>query len=175
MMVFSIIIYIKVFLISPLMIIFECLIRYFFIFISLSYPYIVAIGASSGGLEEINSFFDYTIELNVSYVIIHHFSKENTSTLVELLARHSRILVKYATDQMQVEANVVYILPNNSLVTIENYRFHIKPPLTAEFSKFSIDHFFSSLAYCCKRKTIGIILSGTGTDGVAGLKMIKNE
>lgn len=137
-------------------------------------PYIIALGASTGGLEEINSFFDFTEKLDVSYVIIHHFSKENISTLVELLSRHSKLSVQNATDQMYILPNVVYILPEGFKVTIKNYQFHMQLATVSGDRVFSIDHFFSSLASCCGRKALGVILSGMGTDGSEGLKAIKH-
>lgn len=136
-------------------------------------PYIIALGASMGGLEEINSFFDFTEKLNASYVIIHHFSKENISTLVELLSRHSKLSVQDATDQMRILPNMVYILPEGFKVAIKDYKFHMQLAHTPGDPVFSIDHFFSSLASCCGSKAFGVILSGMGTDGVKGLKAIK--
>jgi two-component system CheB/CheR fusion protein len=141
----------------------------------MNYPYIIAIGASSGGLEEINSFFDYTEKLNASYVIIHHFSKENTSSLVELLSRHSKMLVKNAANNMPIAKNVVYILPENQSVTIDKYDFSIEPLTSGSKNNFNIDLFFDSLATCYKEKAIGVIFSGTGSDGLIGLTAIKDN
>lgn len=135
--------------------------------------YIVTIGASSGGLEELNSFFDYTIALDVSYVIVHHFSMENTSRLVELISRHSKLPIVVAEDQMKLKINTVYLLPIDSMITIQKYCFHFKPPVADGLSELKIDLLLRSVAICCGSKAIGVLLSGMGVDGVDSLKEIK--
>ena len=82
--------------------------------------HIIAIGASSGGMEEINSFFDHTPLDGVSYVIIQHLSPDFKSRMVELLARHSKLVVEQAEDAMDVKCNQVYLIPSDKFMTIQD-------------------------------------------------------
>jgi len=75
--------------------------------------HIIAIGASAGGMEEINVFFDHTPLDGVAYVIIQHLSSDFKSRMVELLARHSKLIVKEAENGMTVICNEVYLIPHD--------------------------------------------------------------
>jgi len=136
--------------------------------------FIVAIGAPSGGLEEINSFFDYTAPSGLAYVIIHHLSLENADSLIGLISRHSKLPVRLAGNGMRVKKDTVYLLPVDQVVTIESYCFLFQPADKAQSLNSTIDVFFKSLAACCGSKGIGVVLSGAGRDGTAYLKEIKN-
>jgi two-component system, chemotaxis family, CheB/CheR fusion protein len=78
--------------------------------------YIIAIGASAGGMEEINSFFDNTPLDGVAYVIIQHLSADFKSRMVELLGKHSILRVREAEEEMPIERNVVYLIPNDKFI-----------------------------------------------------------
>src|ERR1700735_3110229 len=80
--------------------------------------HIIAIGASAGGMEEINSFFDHTPLDRVSYIIIQHLSSDFKSRMLELLERHSKLAVVEATDGLTISSNVVYLIPHNKYMTI---------------------------------------------------------
>ena len=67
--------------------------------------HIIAIGASAGGMEEINSFFDHTPCDGVAYIIVQHLSPDFKSRIVDLLSRHSKLVVKEAEDNMEVKSN----------------------------------------------------------------------
>ncbi|MFD2034273.1 CheR family methyltransferase [Belliella marina] len=136
--------------------------------------YIIAIGASAGGMEAIHSLFDHTPEDGVAYVIIQHLSPDHKSFMAELLAKHSKLKISVAEDKMYVEANRVYLMPKGKNMTIKNRKLlltdsHAKQPNTA------IDIFFDSLAMESGNKSIAIILSGTGTDGTKGISSIKKN
>lgn len=136
--------------------------------------HIIAIGASAGGLEEINSFFDHTPSDAVSYIIIQHLSADFKSRMVELLARHSKLEVKQAEEGMAVECNKVYLIPNDQMMTIYNDTLYLTPKEKGNTPHLTIDIFFSSLAANSQERAIGIILSGLGSDGAEGIKAIKN-
>ena len=90
---------------------------------SSSHPHhIIAIGASAGGMEEINLFFDHTPLDGVAYVIIQHLSADFKSRMVELLSRHSKLEVFEAENGTQVKCNEVYLIPNDSFMTIRDGR-----------------------------------------------------
>jgi two-component system CheB/CheR fusion protein len=87
--------------------------------------HIIAIGASAGGMEEINTFFDHTPLDGVSYIIVQHLSSDFKSRMVELLARHSKLVVKEAQDGMKVQSNQVYLIPNDKFMTIGRGKLHL--------------------------------------------------
>lgn len=137
-------------------------------------PFIIAIGASAGGMEAIHLLFDHTPEDGVAYVIIQHLSPDHKSFMAELLAKHSKLKISVAENEMFVETNHVYLMPQGKNMTIKDRRLFltdIKPfqPNT------SIDIFFDSLAECHKEKSIAVILSGTGSDGTKGIAAIKRN
>ncbi|MEO6819678.1 MAG: chemotaxis protein CheB [Ginsengibacter sp.] len=137
--------------------------------------YIIAIGASAGGLEEIISFFDHTPMDGVSYIIVQHLSPDFKSRMVELLARHSKLEVTEAEDGMTVEMNQVYLIPNDKFMAISNGKLYLSKKDKEHGPNLTINRFFNSLAADIGSKAIAIILSGLGYDGTEGIKSIKNE
>jgi two-component system CheB/CheR fusion protein len=135
--------------------------------------YIIAIGASAGGMEEINSFFDHTPLDGVSYIIIQHLSSDFKSRMVELLAKHSKLVVNEAKNDMQVISNQVYLIPNDKFMTIRGGKLYLSYNETVKGPHLTINVFFKSLADDCGKKVIGVILSGLGSDGTEGIKAIK--
>lgn len=130
--------------------------------------YIIAIGASAGGMEEINSFFDNTPLDGVAYVIIQHLSQDFKSRMVELLGKHSILKVVEAEEEMIVKRNEVYIIPNDKFMIIKDGKLH----LTGKGKKgphLTINTFFTSLAKDCGTKAIAVVLSGLGSDGSLGI------
>ena len=108
--------------------------------------HIIAIGASAGGMSEINLFFDHTPLDEVSYVIIQHLSPDFKSRMADLLARHSKLKVKEAEDDMRVECNQVYLIPSDKYMTISNDRLHLTNKAKKHGPHLTIDAFFKSLA-----------------------------
>jgi len=137
--------------------------------------YIIAIGASAGGMEEINIFFDHTALDSVSYIIVQHLSPVFKSRMVELLAHHSKLLVKEAEEGMLVTVNEVYLIPNNKYMTIDGGILHLSDKEPVKGPHFTINKFFDSLAAYCGPKAIGVILSGLGNDGTDGAAAIKKN
>lgn len=137
-------------------------------------PYIIAIGASAGGMEAIHLLFDHTPEDEVSYVIIQHLSPDHKSFMVELLEKHSKLEVSIAENEMIVEPNRVYLMPQGKNMTIRNRTLFLNEINSLQPNK-SIDIFFDSLALSHKNKSIAIILSGTGSDGTKGIAAIKRN
>ena len=135
--------------------------------------HIIAIGASAGGMEEINSFFDHTPLDGVSYIIIQHLSSDFKSRMVELLAKHSKLEVKEAENEMAVESNKVYLIPSDKFMTIGDGKLHLTGKEKGKPPHLTINSFFNSLAADCGSKAIGVILSGLGSDGTEGIKAIK--
>ena len=136
--------------------------------------YIVAIGASAGGLEAIHEFFDNTGEnSSVSFIVIQHLSPDYKSLLVELVSKHTHMKVFEAEHDMQVQRNCVYVIPNNKLMTIRDGRLRLSEKSVDKGPNTAIDTFLFSLAKDKGGYGIAIILSGTGSDGTRGAEAIK--
>ena len=134
--------------------------------------YIIAIGASAGGLEAISAFFDYTPLDAVSYILIQHLSADFKSQMAQILTRHSKMEIVDVTKDMDVESNKVYLIPSSKFMTIKNGRLILSDKKDQQRPHLTIDHFFISLAEERGDKAIGIILSGTGYDGSKGIEAI---
>ena len=139
------------------------------------YPFpIVGIGASAGGLEALEGFFrQISPDSGMAYVIIQHLDPSHKSLMGELLQRLTSIPVCELEDGMAAEANHAYLNPPNKQVVIFNGRFQLLDPVKTHGLNLPIDAFFRSLAEDQGRNAIGIIVSGTGSDGSLGLKAIK--
>ena len=136
--------------------------------------YIIAIGASAGGMEEIHHFFDNTPLDAVSYVIVQHLSPDFKSRMVELLKKHSKLKVQEAEENMQVEENHVYFIPNKNYMTIDSEgKLHLTEKESMKRPHLTVDVFLYSLAEAYGKKAIAVILSGTGTDGTKGVVAVK--
>jgi len=136
-------------------------------------PYIVAIGASAGGLEAIHDFFDnMPVNGNLSFIIIQHLSPDYKSLLVELVSKHTNMKVFEAQHNVLVEKHCVYVIPNDKLLTIEEGRLQLSNKKIEKAPNTAIDIFLSSLAKDRGEKAIAVILSGTGTDGTKGAREI---
>jgi two-component system CheB/CheR fusion protein len=136
---------------------------------------IVGIGASAGGLEalqELVSHLPQDIE-NVAIVIAQHLSPTYKSMLVQLLSRQTQLEVVEVKNRMPVSAGKIYITPPDSDIYIRKNFFILEKPASATGPKPSVDAFFGSLALEKGNKSIGIILSGTGSDGAAGIRAMK--
>lgn len=136
--------------------------------------HIIAIGASAGGLEELNTFFDHTPLDGIAYVIVQHLSPDFKSHIVELLSKHSKLLVKEAENKMLVKTNVVYLIPNNKYLTIKSGYLFLTAKDKGKGPNLTVNTFFNSLAADCGKKAIGVILSGLGSDGTEGILAIKD-
>lgn len=130
--------------------------------------HIIAIGASAGGMDEINSFFDHTPLDGVSYVIIQHLSSDFKSRMLELLGRHSKLVVKEAENGMPVLCNEVYLIPNDKYMTIRDGSLYLTDKEHIKGPHLTINTFFNSLAADFGEKAIGVVLSGLGSDGTEG-------
>ncbi|MBB6274129.1 two-component system CheB/CheR fusion protein [Pedobacter cryoconitis] len=138
--------------------------------------YIVAIGASAGGLEAIHEFFDNMPQSSdFAFVVIQHLSSEHKSLLVELVSKHTQMKVIEAAHDMAIQQGFVYIIPNNKLMTVSNGRLKLADKSKLKAPNMAIDMFLHTLAKDKKEKAIAIILSGTGTDGTKGIQSIKEQ
>src|ERR1051325_575642 len=135
---------------------------------------IVGLGASAGGLEALEKFFAHVpADCGIAFVVVTHQHPGHTSLLPELLGKCTRMRVRVAEDGMTVEPNCVYMSqPEGYLAILDGALYMIEPAESGPL-RLPIDYFFRSLAEDQKEKAIGVVLSGTGTDGTLGLKAIK--
>ena len=137
---------------------------------------IVGIGASAGGLEALEQFFENTPEHSgMAFVVIQHLDPNHIGIMPELLQRITKMKVFQATDALKVKPNCVYVIPPNKSLSILNGALHLFDPVELRGLRLPVDIFFRSLASDRHEKSIGIILSGMGSDGSLGLKAIKEE
>ncbi|RAJ37212.1 CheR family methyltransferase [Pedobacter cryoconitis] len=135
--------------------------------------YIIAIGASAGGLDAISAFFDYTPLDGVSYIVIQHLSPDFKSQMVQLLSRHSKLHIAEATHGIQIESNKVYLIPSSDFMQVKDGRLLLSDKKDKPRPHMTIDHFFISLAKEQGNKAIAVILSGSGNDGTKGAEAIR--
>ena len=138
---------------------------------------VVGVGASAGGVEAFKGFFEnMPADSGLAFVVILHLPVDGRSLLPEILSRWTGMRVVEANEGCVVEANCVYVPPAGAVVTFAEGRLHPHTHGLAEPREMvPIDIFFSSLANALKEEAIGIVLSGTGSDGALGLKAIKSQ
>lgn len=135
---------------------------------------VAAIGASAGGLEPIEQFFDaMPANSECAFIIIQHLSPDFRSLMDELLARHSTMKILRIEHGMEIEPNTIYLNTPRSAITIEKNQLHVKETNKTEAINLPIDLFFESLAKDRGSKALGLVLSGTGTDGTRGSEKIR--
>ncbi len=140
-----------------------------------SFP-VVGIGASAGGLEAFTQLLKHLPPTTgMAYVFVQHLDPSHHSILPDLLARVTKMSVCVAQDQMMVEPDHVYVIPPNADLTLEQGILHLLPRTQQGGQHLTIDRFFHSLALDQRRQAIGVLLSGTASDGTAGLQAIKAQ
>jgi len=140
-----------------------------------SFP-IVGIGASAGGLDALEHFFsNMPVNSGMAFVVIQHLDPNHIGILCELLQRITALKVYTVTDRLKIRPNCVYVIPPNKSMSILNGSLHLFEPIEVRGLRLPIDYFFCSLADDRKEKSIGIVLSGMGSDGSMGLKAIKEN
>ncbi len=135
---------------------------------------VVGIGASAGGLEAFKHFFAaMPPDSGMAFVLIQHLDPTHQSLTAELLGKHTAMPVVEVKDEMRVEQNRVYVIPPNAYLTISGETLHLSEPAERRGLRVPVDFFFRSLADDQQERAIGIILSGSGTDGTLGVREIK--
>ncbi|MBV6623658.1 MAG: PAS domain S-box protein [Rivularia sp. (in: Bacteria)] len=137
--------------------------------------FVVGIGASAGGLQAIEEFFqNMPNDSGAAFVIVQHLSPNFKSLMKEILQRHTRMDIYRVTDGMELAPNSIYLIPADKNLIIEDGSLHLVKREDQKHVKpnFPIDLFFKSLAQNYPEYAIGVVLSGTGSDGSIGLKAI---
>lgn len=137
---------------------------------------IVGIGASAGGLEALEEFFgNMPKDVGMAFVVIQHLDPNHVGIMPQLLQRITPMKVFQASDELKVKPNCVYVIPPNKSLSLLNGSLHLFDPVESRGLRLPIDIFFRSLANDRQEKSIGVILSGMGSDGSLGLKAIKEK
>ncbi|MEI6434434.1 MAG: chemotaxis protein CheB [Bacteroidota bacterium] len=137
---------------------------------------IVGVGASAGGFEALEQFFtNMPNDSGMAFVVIQHLDPNHIGILPELLQRITPMKVIQASDRLKVQPNCVYVIPPKKSMSLLNGALHLFDPVESRGLRLPIDIFFRSLAADMEEKSIGIILSGMGSDGSLGLKAIKEK
>lgn len=138
--------------------------------------YVVGVGASAGGLEALQEFFEQMPgETGAAFIVVQHLSPDYKSLMSELLARHTEMEVSVALDDEPVLPNHVYLIPPKKELTIRERKLRLVDQHNMNGVNLAIDTFFKSLAEDCKEYAIGIVLSGAGSDGAVGIRYIKES
>ena len=142
-----------------------------------SFP-IVGIGASAGGLAAFEAFFSgmpADVEPGMAFVLVQHLAPDHSSILTTLMQRYTRMKVYEVEDGMTVQINCAYIIPPNRDMAFLNGTLQLMEPTEPRGHRLPVDFLFRSLAQDQHERAIGIVLSGTGSDGTLGVRAIKSE
>jgi two-component system CheB/CheR fusion protein len=134
---------------------------------------LVGIGASAGGLEALEAFFQrMPSDTGMAFIVVQHLSPDFKSLMSELLSRHTEMPIYRVRDGMRLEANSVYLIPPKKEMLVSNGVFLLTDKDPQQSLALPIDVFFRSLAQDAKERAVGIVMSGTGSDGSRGVRAI---
>jgi two-component system CheB/CheR fusion protein len=139
---------------------------------------VVGIGASAGGLAAFAAFFagmPADTDPGMAFVLVQHLAPDHKSILSELIRRYTRMEVFEVEDGMEVRPNCAYIIPPGRDMAFLGGTLQLLEPSEPRGQRLPIDFFFRSLARDQRERAIGVVLSGTGSDGTQGVRAIKGE
>ena len=138
-------------------------------------PYVIGIGASAGGLEALQQFFQHMPgNSGLSFVVIQHLSPDYKSLMADILGKYTEMQVVQAENEMQICPNMVYLIPPKKNMTLKDGKLFLSD-LVHGVLNHPIDAFYISLSKEKKERAVAVVLSGTGTDGTNGIKAIKEN
>ncbi len=141
----------------------------------LTFP-VVGIGSSAGGLETLEIFLkNVPPQSGIAFVIVQHLDPTHKGIMVELLQRVTDMEVVQVSDRLHIEINHVYVIPPNKDMSLLKGMLHLLDPVEPRGLRLPIDSFFRSMAFDLCQHSIGVILSGMGSDGTLGLRAIKEK
>lgn len=137
-------------------------------------PAIVAVGSSAGGLEALKELFtDMSPDIKAAFVVVQHLGSSFASNLDKLLSKVTELKIVIATSGQALEAGYIYLQPKGSTIVLKDDCITLKPIHRATTLQFPINGLFDSLAKVQHRPLIGIVLSGTGSDGARALPTLQ--
>ena len=137
---------------------------------------VVGIGASAGGVEALTDFFSHVrTGTGLAYLVVLHLLPGHVSRLPEIIGRVTALPVTQATDGAEIEPEHVYIIPPDSLMSVQDGRIRVQPTSLPVHNHMPIDFLLSSIGAEFRQRAVGVVLSGAGSDGALGLKAIKQS
>ncbi len=137
---------------------------------------VVGIGASAGGLDALERFFrNVPVPSGLAFVVVQHLDPTHKALLAELLQHVTSMPVTQVRSRTRVKADSVYVIPPNKELTLEGGALHLHDPVAQRGHRLPIDVFFASLALNSAEHGVGVVLSGMGHDGTAGMRAIKEH
>jgi two-component system CheB/CheR fusion protein len=137
---------------------------------------VVGIGASAGGLEALELFLQHVpAESGMAFVIVQHLDPTHKAMLPELLQRVTSMKVAQVVDRTRLRPNCVYVIPPNADMSILHGVLHLLEPRAPRGLRLPIDFFFRALAEDLQGRSVGVVLSGMGSDGTLGLRAIREK
>lgn len=135
---------------------------------------IVGVGASAGGLTPLKELVSsLPAKTGMSFVVIQHLDPSHKSMLVEILEKTSVLEIEEAHDDQEIKADHIYVIPPDAYLEVKAGRLRVVTPEHTRGTRKAIDHFMKSLARDCGDGCVGIVMSGSGSDGTAGLRAIR--
>ena len=137
---------------------------------------IVGVGASAGGLDAFTPLLHaLPVDLGMALVLVQHLAPEHDSQLAQILSHATSLPVHEVTDGCRLRPGHVYVIPSDTQLTIADRVLTLRKRQRARTPHRPIDAFFESLAADCHERAVGVVLSGTASDGTLGLEAIKAE
>lgn len=137
---------------------------------------VVGIGASAGGLRALQTLFRHTpTDSGLAWVVVTHLAPDQESHLAELLQSSTAMPVQQVRSDIQLQPNQVYVIPPNRNLSAIDTHLRLDPLESERMDRAPIDHFFRTLADMYGNRAVGVVLSGTGSDGALGLARIKEH
>ena len=137
---------------------------------------VVGIGASAGGLAALKTFFaEVPADSGVAWVVVMHLSPEHESHLAELLQPHVKMPIQQVTETVPLETDRAYVIPPNANLSAIDTHLRLSELEARRRERAPIDHFFRTLARTHDGHSVGVILTGTGSDGTLGIREIKDK
>jgi two-component system, chemotaxis family, CheB/CheR fusion protein len=138
--------------------------------------HIVGIGASAGGLSALELFFDHMpADSGMAFVVIQHLSPDFKSLMDDLLSRHTAMPIHRVTNGIELQADSIYLIPPKTQMTVAAGHLYLTERTISPHVELPIDIFFNSLAEDAGERAVGVVLSGTGSDGSRGIVTINKK
>ena len=134
---------------------------------------VVALGASAGGLPALEAFIAQApVSRGLCWVVVQHLNPMRETLLVRILQRVTQMPVREVSEGQPMCADAVYVIPPNATLTVDHRTFHVSEPLEPRGRRYPVDAMFRSLARAEGARGVAVVLSGSGSDGVQGLRAI---
>jgi len=138
--------------------------------------HIIGIGASAGGLSALEQFFDnMPTDTGMAFVVIQHLSPDFKSLMDDLLSRHTTMPIHRVTSGIELQPNSIYLIPPKTHMTVKEEKLYLTEKTLSPHIELPIDIFFNSLADDAGERAVGVVLSGTGSDGSRGIVSINKN